>query len=155
MIRIYKKPETRFVQIRPYLLSIVTILTLLAPVLVPMTVYAVKDCTGATTSGLQTGANLGSTNHVVNCGKKNVGNKAITKLAKQVVNIFSIVVGAISVIMIIYGGFRYITSGGASEGVGNAKKTLLYAIIGLIVVALAQLIIHFVLNQTNTINSGS
>jgi hypothetical protein len=53
--------------------------------------------------------------------------------------------------MIIYGGFRYITSGGDSNGVTAAKNTILYAIIGLIIVALAQIIVNFVLNKTTSI----
>jgi hypothetical protein len=52
--------------------------------------------------------------------------------------------------MIIYGGFRYITSGGDSGRVGSAKNTLIYAIVGLIIVALAQLIVNFVITQANT-----
>jgi hypothetical protein len=60
----------------------------------------------------------------------------------------------VAVIMIIYGGFRYITSGGDSNRVGSAKNTLIYAIIGLIIVALAQLIVHFVLSTTgNTVTT--
>ena len=62
---------------------------------------------------------------------------------------FSIIVGAVSIIMIIYGGFRYITSGGDSGRVGNAKNTLLYAIVGLIIVAIAQIIVHFVVSTSS------
>jgi len=58
-----------------------------------------------------------------------------------------------AVIMIIVGGFRYITSGGDSTRVGGAKNTLIYAIVGLIIVALAQAIVHFVLNNATTANS--
>ena len=50
--------------------------------------------------------------------------------------------------MIIWGGFKYITSGGAQDKVKGAKDTLLYAIIGLIIVALAQVIVRFVLSNT-------
>ena len=86
----------------------------------------------------------------VNCGDSNGDlNNSLGKLARKVVNVFSFVIGAIAVIMIIYGGFRYITSGGSSEGVGAAKNTLIYAIIGLIIVALAQVIVQFVLTQSN------
>ena len=70
-------------------------------------------------------------------------------LAKDVTNWITIVVGALAVIMIIIGGFRYITSGGDSGKVGSAKNTIIYAIIGLIIVALAQIIVHFVVNQAN------
>jgi hypothetical protein len=55
---------------------------------------------------------------------------------------------ASTVIMIIYAGFRYVTSGGRDESVKGAKNTILYAIIGLVIVALAQIIVHFVLAKT-------
>jgi len=74
-------------------------------------------------------------------------------LATTITKWFSIIVGATSVLMIIYGGFRYITSGGDSGKVGNAKNTLIYALVGLIIVALAQLIVRVVITQANT--SGS
>lgn len=64
-----------------------------------------------------------------------------------VINIFSWIVGVVAVIMLIIGGFRYITSGGDSSKVSGAKDTILYAIIGLVVVAMAQIIVRFVLNQ--------
>lgn len=67
-----------------------------------------------------------------------------------VINIFSWVVGVVSVIMIIYGGFKYITSGGDSSNVTTAKNTILYAIIGLIIVALAQVIVRFVLGTATS-----
>ncbi|HSX36073.1 MAG TPA: pilin [Patescibacteria group bacterium] len=64
-----------------------------------------------------------------------------------VINIFSIVVGIVAVVMIIFGGFKYITSGGESGNISGAKNTILYAIIGLVVVAFAQFIVKFVLNK--------
>lgn len=82
---------------------------------------------------------------------------AVNSLVETVINIFSWIVGVISVIMIIYGGFRYITSGGDTTKVGSAKNTILYAIIGLIIVALAQIIVKFVLGTVGdlTTQSGS
>ncbi|MBW3568754.1 pilin [Candidatus Parcubacteria bacterium] len=75
-------------------------------------------------------------------------DEQLNNLIRQVINVFSIIVGVVAVIMIIYGGFRYITSGGDSGNVGTAKNTILYAIIGLVLVALAQFIVKFVLNRT-------
>lgn len=72
----------------------------------------------------------------------------INDLIKTVINIFSAVVGAVSVIMIIVGGFRYIISGGDSNNVGAAKNTILYAVVGLVIVAIAQIIVQFVLERT-------
>ena len=75
------------------------------------------------------------------------GTEKVNSLITTIVNIFSIIVGIVSVIMIIYGGFRYVTSGGDSGNVSNAKNTIIYAIIGLVVVALAQFIVQFVLDK--------
>jgi len=69
----------------------------------------------------------------------------IQDIITTTINVFSLVVGVISVIMIIIGGLKYITSGGDSGNVTGAKNTILYAVIGLVVVALAQVIVRFVL----------
>ena len=71
----------------------------------------------------------------------------LNDLIATVINIFSIVVGISDVIMIIYGGFRYITSGGDSGNVTSAKNTIIYAIVGLIIVAFAQFIVKFILDK--------
>lgn len=55
-------------------------------------------------------------------------------------------IGAISVIMLVWGGLRYILSGGDSKKITDAKNTILYAIIGLIIAFLSYAIIRFVLN---------
>ena len=62
-------------------------------------------------------------------------------------NTVLLIVGLISVIMLVYGGLRYILSGGDSKKVTDAKNTILYAIIGLIISMLAYAIVHFVLNS--------
>lgn len=72
---------------------------------------------------------------------------SIDSLVRTIIDVFSWIVGVVSVIMIIYGGFRYVTSGGDSGKVSSAKNTILYAIIGLIIVALAQVIVLFVLGN--------
>ena len=64
----------------------------------------------------------------------------------RITNVILLIVGIVSVIMLIYGGLRYILSGGDSKKVTDAKNTILYAIIGLIVVALAEIITAFVSN---------
>jgi Type IV secretion system pilin len=82
------------------------------------------------------------------CSQSNKGaSEKLDKIVTDVVNIFSVIVGVVAVIMIIYGGFRYIISGGDSSNVTNAKNTILYALIGLVIVALAQFIVKFVLSK--------
>lgn len=81
-------------------------------------------------------------------GQADATNK-VNGIITTVINIFSLIVGIVAVIMIVFGGFKYITSGGDSGNISGAKNTILYAIIGLVVVAFAQFIVQFVLNKVN------
>ena len=65
----------------------------------------------------------------------------------RVVNILSFVVGAVSVIMLVVGGLRYVLSAGDANAVTSAKNTILYAIVGLVIVFAARSIILFVVDQ--------
>lgn len=139
-------------KIKTFIVVAVAGLTFSAPALVPAMVgIASAD---SITTGLCNGvtdATGGSTsNSCINGGTD--ANASLAKLAKEVINILSIIVGVIAVIMIIVGGFRYITSGGESSNVSGAKNTLIYAIVGLVIVAIAQFIVHFVLSTAG--NAG-
>ena len=137
--------------IKTYLISLFSASLLLVPVLAPATVAAAdlpaNLCSGtnnlnvnsATSGGANTGSNI-------SCSDPTAENK-VQNILTLVLNIFSVVVGIIAVIMIIVGGFKYITSGGNDSNVASAKNTILYAVIGLIIVALAQIIVHFVLSK--------
>jgi hypothetical protein len=143
-------------KIRSYALSVITLLTLLAPTLVP----AIANAAGCSTTGNNVAqgvneATTGSSSAGNLCSSTGVSNSNVGTAAREIVTLFSIIVGVVSIIMIIYGGFRYITSGGDSGRVGNAKNTLIYAVVGLVIVALAQLIVHFVLNQASNVASSS
>jgi hypothetical protein len=137
-------------KIKSFILSGMLLLAVVAPAAVPSAVaFAVPDCTGvpnkvAGGASTASGGNIDCTNV---SGNDTAVTSAVGTLATKVVNIFTIIVGAASVIMIIYGGFRYITSGGSSDRIGSAKNTLIYAIIGLVIVGLAQILVHFVLSQ--------
>jgi Type IV secretion system pilin len=82
-------------------------------------------------------------------GSGGVSNSSkIENVIKTVINILSAIVGAVSVIMIIIGGFKYVTSNGDSNSVSSAKNTIIYALVGLIIVAFAQVIVQFVLERS-------
>ncbi len=102
-------------------------------------------CKGAAT--LQVSSETADTSEC-NSGSDGDPSDKVNALITQIINIFSVVVGIVAVLFIIYGGFKYITSGGDSGNVTGAKNTILYAIIGLIIVALAQFIVRFVLSKT-------
>jgi hypothetical protein len=73
----------------------------------------------------------------------------VTNLVKLVLNILSVVVGIAAVIMIIIAGLKYVTSQGDTASVGSAKNTLLYAVVGLVVVVMAQFIVRFVMKKVS------
>ena len=64
---------------------------------------------------------------------------------QNALNIFFMIIGAISVFMIVLAGFNFVTSGGDSEKVKKARRTIYYAVIGLIVAIFASVIVSFVL----------
>lgn len=134
------------------LVSVMALSAIAMPALVlPATVSAQGSDT--VQQGLDCGVNLSlTTGQDCNVDTKSVGD--FQGLLNTVINIFSLIVGVIAVIMIIVGGLRYITSGGDSGKVSAAKTTIIYALIGLVIVALAQLIVHFVLSQAVNVVSG-
>lgn len=110
------------------------------------------DCTGANSNiqgCLSAGACLTTTTPDSPCTTGTDTTTKVNSILVLVINIFSLVVGVVAVIMIIIGGLKYITSGGESSNVTSAKNTILYAIVGLVIVALAQVIVHFVLQKVS------
>jgi hypothetical protein len=73
-----------------------------------------------------------------------VGEKGIITRATQVITIGA---GVAAVVMMIVGGFKYITSSGDPNNVNSAKNTILYAAIGLVIALIAQAIVVFVLRK--------
>ena len=69
-----------------------------------------------------------------------------TGVFRQITDTILYIVGIIAVIMLIWGGIRYVVSGGDAKKVTDAKNTILYAIIGLIISFLAYAIVRFVVN---------
>ena len=78
-----------------------------------------------------------------------------TGVFKQITNTILYIVGIIAVIMLIIGGIRYVISGGDSKKVTDAKNTVLYAIIGLIIAFLAFAIVNFVISALPSSESSN
>lgn len=70
----------------------------------------------------------------------------------QITNTILYIVGAVAVLMLVWGGFRYVISGGDSKKITDAKNTILYAILGLIIAFFAYAIVNFVLNTIDPNN---
>lgn len=131
-------------KLRTMLLSLTAATTLLLPSLVFVgTAHAQIDK-----------ALCGGSNFTLSPGDCPDSEGSLNGIITVAINIFSVVVGIIAVIMIITGGLKYITSGGNDTNVSGAKNTILYAVIGLVVVAFAQIIVHYVLNKATTAAAG-
>jgi cytochrome bd-type quinol oxidase subunit 2 len=111
--------------------------------LVVMPLSATPVFAGSATSDICNG--VGATSGGGNCSGG--GGPSLGKVVKDVIDIFSIIVGITSVIMVIVGGFQYITSQGDSGKISGAKNTIMYALIGLVIVAFSQALVQLVLNK--------
>lgn len=132
-------------KIKNKILVLSSILFLAAPLAAPAVALAQNEIQGGLCHGAQ---DLEITGGQTTCSEEQTNG--LGDLVKKVINIISVLVGVVAVIMIIVGGFRYITSGGSTEKVTAAKNTILYALVGLIIVALAQVIVRFVLTKATT-----
>ena len=105
-------------------------------ILAPTATYAA--CTSAAVC-VQDGADK--------AGGKSSNTADPKEIIQTIVRILLFLIGAVSVIMIIIGGFRYVISQGDSGAVTSAKNTILYAVIGLIVAIFAWAIVDFVVDN--------
>ena len=120
----------------------------LVGVLSPVAAAGTTDCT-STGVNVKTGSDCARGDNVR--GSLFTGNNS---LFRTVTNVLLFLIGAVSVIMLIIGGLRYVLSNGDSSQVTNAKNTILYAVIGIVVALLAYAIVNFVITSfANTSNS--
>ena len=115
------------------------ILRVILPVII-CGVFAVAMVANTSALTLQEGAQAAQCN---GCPSDLFGDKGILK---QVTNTILYIVGIIAVVMLIIGGIKYLLSGGDSKKVTDAKNTVLYAIIGLVVCFLSFAIVNFVIS---------
>lgn len=74
----------------------------------------------------------------------------LTGLLSNIILLILRFVGLIAVLFIIIGGYRYITSQGNAEQAEAGQKTLVNAVIGLVIIALAYVIVTVVVNTVNS-----
>lgn len=123
-------------------------LTLVVPALVlglafaaPSVVHAQTNCSDVTTGGIGSGASCAQP---TGAAQNLFGDGSIFN---TITNILLFLIGAVSVIMLIIGGVRYVVSGGDQGAVTSAKNTILYAIIGIVIAFLAFAAVRFVTDQ--------
>ena len=105
-------------------------------------VLSTASLSGSASAQISEGINTATTSEMK--GKSIDGDNG---LVKTVVNVLLWAVGILSVIMIIFSGFRYITSAGDASKTKSAQSTLTYSVVGLIVAIMAYAIVNMVINR--------
>ena len=81
-----------------------------------------------------------------------------TDLKQTVLNIIRLVLGLmtlIAVVLVIYGGFVWLTAAGNEENIEKAKKIISAAVIGLIIILLAWAVVIFVARTTSNVTNNA
>lgn len=81
------------------------------------------------------------------CGTSCNNTSTVPGLFKSIANVLTFLIGAISVVMVIVGGLRYVLSDGDPKKTGQAKDTILYAAIGVAISIVSYAIVNFVLSS--------
>ena len=73
-------------------------------------------------------------------------NNGLYGVVVTLINVALTLAGLVAAVYLILGGIRYITSQGDEDQAETAKNTILYAVIGLIVIGLSAAIVNFVIS---------
>lgn len=101
----------------------------------------------------------------IDCGAPNAGNSAVCSqksadntqdpltgkngVLLKIADLITILAGVAAVIMLILGGLRFVQSGGQAEDIKNARRTITYALVGLLVIVLSRALVGYVLGILN------
>lgn len=80
-------------------------------------------------------------------------NTDVKDTIAQVINIALGFLGVLAVIIIIYAGFKWMTAGGNEENVADARKMIVQAIIGLVIIFAAWIIATFVIDRLRDVTN--
>ena len=116
----------------------------------PATVLA-TDAGLTASGGLISGGDLPSV-----LGEATDGESSFRVIVKRIIDFILLFLGLIAVVMVIYGGFLYVTSAGNEEAVGKGKKILIYAALGIVIILISFALVNTLLGagdaQRGTVN---
>jgi hypothetical protein len=113
--------------------------TAVALLLIPLTAYAQNS----TTDGLDQLQNA-SGGQLPTAGVDVSSPEGVINVIAQVINWALYLSGAIAVVFVIIGGYRYLTAGGNEESATKGRKSVVNALIGLVIIVLAYVIVNAV-----------
>lgn len=79
--------------------------------------------------------------------KDAAGGLSMQTVISTVIGTMLFIVGLLAVVMLIYGGIRYVTSHGDKAQVTAAKETIMYAVVGLVVAIAAFAVVQWITND--------
>ncbi len=79
---------------------------------------------------------------------KSMWGKSVPSIINGVISRVLPMVGALFLLMFVWGGFQWLTAGGDSKKVDGAKTTIFNALIGVTLVSMAYFIVSYFLNVT-------
>lgn len=146
------------------IIYLISAFAILVPTIFSGQIYAIKvgpgspggttpsgtNCTNYSQAKCSACAGVAELGGSQNCNSK---GSAVNSLISTIVSLMSYILGALAIIMIIVSGFKFITAGGNTNSVESAKKTLIFALIGLVIAVMAQLVVHLVINASTKLAS--
>lgn len=129
------------------ILSCLTIVISVLPALSGVVGAAPGDIIPICEAGNNSGTDGSETAVCQDVNEQDGSDNPVIGIIRSAVRIVSYVTGAAAIILIITSSIRFITSGGDSGKVAQARSALVYALVGVAITVLAQAIISFVLNK--------
>jgi Type IV secretion system pilin len=94
------------------------------------------------------GSNLASTDVCKDVTSQAASNSSpILSTLKTVMELISYIIGITAIIVLIVAGLQFMIGGSDPQAVANARNTLIYALVGIVIAVLAQSIVVFVLKN--------
>ena len=84
-----------------------------------------------------------------------LGTRGLKSMVFTIINVILSFLGVLAIAIILYGGFVWMTSGGAPEKIDKAKKILISGAIGLLIILASFAIAQFILNSLTKATGGS
>lgn len=84
-----------------------------------------------------------------------LGDQDVRTTISKIINVALSMLGIVAVVIVLAGGFKWMTAGGNEEKTGEARKMIFAGVIGLAIILSAYAIARFVLNQLYIATTGS
>lgn len=124
------------------ILSLTAVLALSFAVVAPLQVNAATSTITAEGLGLSYGQAIG------------LGSTDVRTTIASIIKVAMSLLGIVAVVIVLIGGFKWMTAGGNEEQVGEAKKWIFSGVIGLAIILSAYALASFVINQLVNATTG-